>query len=137
NESRDANKKIEKGRREKEAAGGKRKERLRDLIETDRHAAGSKAEPAFHEAREQISSAGAAGNQGSNLPLKAHQQGGKRRRHERRNDTSDRLGRPEQGPAVGQDRAAVERLSKLIAESFLDEHRCSVGHDEKDQELKD
>jgi len=28
-------------------------------------------------------------------------------------------------------------LSKLIAESFLDEHRRSVGYDEKDQQLKD
>jgi len=45
---------------------------------------------------------------------------------------------PKRGrPAVGQHRAAVERLSKLIAESFLDEHRRSVGHDEKDQQLKD
>jgi len=69
--------------------------------------------------------------------LKAHEQGDKRCRQERRNDSSHRLGRSEEGPAVGQHRAAVERLSKLIAESFLDEHRRSVGHDEKNQQLKD
>ena len=39
--------------------------------------------------------------------------------------------------AIEKERAAVERAGKRIPEELLDDDRCSVGHDQQDEELQD
>jgi hypothetical protein len=58
-EDRHANEDVEKRHWKQQAARGKGEERLRDVIETDRHAARREAKPALHETREQIAGDGA------------------------------------------------------------------------------
>ena len=114
-----ANEDVEERHWKQQAARGKGKERLRDVIETDRHAAGGEAEPALHETREQITGNGAGGDQGPNLPVKSHQQGGKWSRQKRENNAPKSLRRPKQRLAVRQWQTAVNRLGEPIAEPFL------------------
>ena len=78
-----------------------------------------------------------AADQGANLPAKAEQRRASHGRQHRKHDAADGLRGPEQGAAVGKQRAAVERTGERVAEDYLGDHGRSVGHSQQHQELKD
>src|ERR1700722_5750959 len=77
------------------AASDRRKQRFRDLIETERHAARLEPEPPFDEGREAIARHCGGGGEGAQLPRQTHEDCGAGRKKNSCGEASPSLGTTE------------------------------------------